>query len=165
MTKILDVDDPRHQLGVAVGLYRVLQQQPGAGGRGEPERRARVFIELAQILFNPYRRYSALRDPGGGDVHPYRQLLVCSSAITEDLYKAFLVQARFCELRGRALYGAGGSWCWRRLVLAAKSGKPSRGLVSCLGGFGGIWSGGAVLCTVLLADPQRRAGAGSDYRW
>ncbi len=35
-------------------------------------------------------RDPAVGDSGGGDVHLSCQLLVCSSAITEDLYKAFL---------------------------------------------------------------------------
>ena len=51
----------------------------------------RVFIELAQILFNPWIAGILLLVILAAVMSTLScQLLVCSSAITEDLYKAFL---------------------------------------------------------------------------
>jgi sodium/proline symporter len=51
----------------------------------------RVFIELAQILFNPWIAGILLSAILAAVMSTLScQLLVCSSAITEDLYKAFL---------------------------------------------------------------------------
>lgn len=54
----------------------------------------RVFIELAQILFNPWIAGVLLSAILAAVMSTLScQLLVCSSAITEDLYKAFLRKA------------------------------------------------------------------------
>ena len=51
----------------------------------------RVFIELAQVLFNPWIAGILLSAILAAVMSTLScQLLVCSSAITEDLYKAFL---------------------------------------------------------------------------
>ena len=64
---------------------------------------------------------------------------------------------------GRAFYGAAG--CAGGDCAGGKPGKPRPGAGELrLGGLRcGIWSGGAVLRTVVTHDPQRRAG-GDDYR-
>lgn len=54
----------------------------------------RVFIELAMLLFNPWVAGVLLSAILAAVMSTLScQLLVCSSAITEDLYKAFLRRA------------------------------------------------------------------------
>ena len=77
--------------GVRSGLlwHCILQQQPGAGGRGKPGAE-RVFIELAQVLFNPWIAGILLSAILAAVIHPELPAAGLLSAITEDLYKAFL---------------------------------------------------------------------------
>ncbi len=108
------------------------------------------------------RRYSALRAILAAVMSTLScQLLVCSSAITEDLYKAFLRKgASQKEL----------VWVGRFMVLvvalvaiALASNPENRvlGLVSRVGGLWcGVWSGGAVLRDVVAYDPRNGALAG-----
>lgn len=72
--------------------------------------RERVFIELAQILFNPWIAGILLSAILAAVMSTLScQLLVCSGAITEDLYKAFLRKnAGQKELVGGPYDGAGG---------------------------------------------------------
>ncbi|OES60380.1 sodium:proline symporter, partial [Pseudomonas aeruginosa] len=77
---------------VAVGFFGIayFQAHPEqAGAVGEnPER---VFIELAKILFNPWVAGVLLSAILAAVMSTLScQLLVCSSALTEDFYKAFL---------------------------------------------------------------------------
>ena len=62
--------------------------EQAAGVTGNPER---VFIELSKILFNPWIAGVLLSAILAAVMSTLScQLLVCSSAITEDLYKPFL---------------------------------------------------------------------------
>ncbi|EKK5197364.1 sodium/proline symporter PutP [Cronobacter sakazakii] len=77
---------------VAVGFFGIAyfnehpDQAAAVNQNGE-----RVFIELAQILFNPWIAGILLSAILAAVMSTLScQLLVCSSAITEDLYKAFL---------------------------------------------------------------------------
>ncbi|MEK1905611.1 MAG: sodium/proline symporter PutP [Pseudomonas sp.] len=77
---------------VAVGFFGIAYfaahpEQAGAVGEN-PER---VFIELAKILFNPWIAGVLLSAILAAVMSTLScQLLVCSSALTEDFYKAFL---------------------------------------------------------------------------
>ena len=126
----------------------------------------RVFIELAQILFNPWIAGILLSAILAAVMSTLScQLLVCSSAITEDLYKAFLRKnASQKEL----------VWIGRIMVLVvalvsiALAANPENrvlGLVSyAWAGFGAAF-GPVVLFLgdVVAYDPQRRAGR-DDHR-
>ncbi len=77
---------------VAVGFfwYCLLNEHPAVAGAVN-QNAERVFIELAQILFNPWIAGFCCRQFLAAVMSTLScQLLVCSSAITEDLYKAFL---------------------------------------------------------------------------
>lgn len=76
---------------VAVGFFGIayFENNPGQAGTVS-ENGERVFIELAKILFNPWIAGILLSAILAAVMSTLScQLLVCSSAITEDLYKAF----------------------------------------------------------------------------
>ena len=77
---------------VAVGFFGIAYFNNNPGVAGAVNQNAeRVFIELAQILFNPWIAGILLSAILAAVMSTLScQLLVCSSAITEDLYKAFL---------------------------------------------------------------------------
>ncbi|MBP2167121.1 sodium/proline symporter [Erwinia toletana] len=77
---------------VAVGFFGIayFQNNPALAG-GVTENGERVFIELARILFNPWIAGILLSAILAAVMSTLScQLLVCSSALTEDLYKSFL---------------------------------------------------------------------------
>ncbi|HAM2683128.1 TPA: sodium/proline symporter PutP, partial [Escherichia coli] len=77
---------------VAVGFFGIayFNEHPAVAGAVN-QNAERVFIELAQILFNPWIAGILLSAIMAAVMSTLScQLLVCSSAITEDLYKAFL---------------------------------------------------------------------------
>ncbi len=116
----------------------------------------RVFIALAQLLFNPWIAGILLSAILAAVMSTLScQLLVCSSAITEDLYKAFLrKQAGQQEL----------VWVGRAMVLVvalvaiALAANPENrvlGLVSyAWAGFGAAF-GPVVICSVLWSRMTR----------
>lgn len=76
---------------VAVGFFGIayFENNPNQAGTVS-ENGERVFIELAKILFNPWIAGILLSAILAAVMSTLScQLLVCSSAITEDLYKAF----------------------------------------------------------------------------
>lgn len=77
---------------VAVGFFGIAYFANNPSLAGPVSHNAeRVFIELAQILFNPWIAGILLSAILAAVMYTLScQLLVCSSAITEDLYKAFL---------------------------------------------------------------------------
>ena len=77
---------------VAVGFFGIAYFNNNPSLAGAVNQNAeRVFIELAQILFNPWIAGILLSAILAAVMSTLScQLLVCSSAITEDLYKAFL---------------------------------------------------------------------------
>lgn len=77
---------------IAVGFFGIayFSNNPALAGDVN-ENGERVFIELARILFNPWIAGILLSAILAAVMSTLScQLLVCSSAITEDLYKAFL---------------------------------------------------------------------------
>ncbi|WP_044177762.1 sodium/proline symporter PutP [Phytobacter massiliensis] len=77
---------------VAVGFFGIayFDQHPTVAGAVN-QNAERVFIELAQILFNPWVAGILLSAILAAVMSTLScQLLVCSSALTEDFYKAFL---------------------------------------------------------------------------
>lgn len=77
---------------IAVGFFGIayFNNNPAQAGN-VTENGERVFIELAKILFNPWVAGVLLSAILAAVMSTLScQLLVCSSAITEDLYKAFL---------------------------------------------------------------------------
>lgn len=77
---------------MAVGFFGIayFNNNPALAGAVN-QNSERVFIELAQILFNPWIAGILLSAILAAVMSTLScQLLVCSSAITEDLYKAFL---------------------------------------------------------------------------
>ena len=77
---------------MAVGFFGIayFNEHPAVAGAVN-QNAERVFIELAQILFNPWIAGILLSAILAAVMSTLScQLLVCSSAITEDLYKAFL---------------------------------------------------------------------------
>jgi sodium/proline symporter len=77
---------------IAVGFFGIayFNNNPTLAGNVS-ENGERVFIELAKILFNPWIAGILLSAILAAVMSTLScQLLVCSSAITEDLYKAFL---------------------------------------------------------------------------
>ncbi|MDU6412111.1 MAG: sodium/proline symporter PutP [Yersiniaceae bacterium] len=77
---------------IAVGFFGIayFNNNPSLAGNVS-ENGERVFIELAKILFNPWIAGILLSAILAAVMSTLScQLLVCSSAITEDLYKAFL---------------------------------------------------------------------------
>ncbi len=77
---------------IAVGFFGIayFSNNPGEAGN-VTQNGERVFIELAKILFNPWIAGILLSAILAAVMSTLScQLLVCSSAITEDLYKAFL---------------------------------------------------------------------------
>jgi hypothetical protein len=96
---------------VAVGFFGIAYFNNNPSLAGAVNQNAeRVFIELAQILFNPWIAGILLSAILAAVMSTLScQLLVCSSAITEDLYKAFLRKnAGQKELVGGPYDGAGG---------------------------------------------------------
>ncbi|UCQ59091.1 sodium/proline symporter PutP [Edwardsiella piscicida] len=79
---------------VAVGFFGIAYFTDHPGLAGAVDRNAeRVFIALAQLLFTPWIAGILLSAILAAVMSTLScQLLVCSSAITEDLYKAFLRQ-------------------------------------------------------------------------
>lgn len=79
---------------VAVGFFGIayFEQHPELAS-GVSENSERIFIELAPILFNPWVAGIVLSAILAAVMSTLScQLLVCSSALTEDLYKGFLRQ-------------------------------------------------------------------------
>ena len=77
---------------IAVGFFGIayFANNPGQAGNVS-QNGERVFIELAMLLFNPWVAGVLLSAILAAVMSTLScQLLVCSSAITEDLYKAFL---------------------------------------------------------------------------
>ncbi|RXX60445.1 sodium/proline symporter PutP [Enterobacter cloacae] len=76
----------------AVGFFGIAYFNNNPAQAGAVNQNAeRVFIELAQVLFNPWIAGILLSAILAAVMSTLScQLLVCSSAITEDLYKAFL---------------------------------------------------------------------------
>ncbi|PKE30915.1 sodium/proline symporter PutP [Rahnella sp. AA] len=77
---------------IAVGFFGIayFSNNPAVAGN-VTQNGERVFIELAKILFNPWIAGILLSAILAAVMSTLScQLLVCSSAITEDLYKAFL---------------------------------------------------------------------------
>jgi len=77
---------------VAVGLFGIayFSAHPEVAGAVN-ENHERVFIELAKVLFNPWVAGVLLSAILAAVMSTLScQLLVCSSALTEDIYKAFL---------------------------------------------------------------------------
>lgn len=77
---------------VCVGFFGIayFAQNPGLAGP-VTENNERVFIELTKILFNPWIAGIVLSAILAAVMSTLScQLLVCSSALTEDIYKAFL---------------------------------------------------------------------------
>ncbi|KOC90728.1 sodium:solute symporter family transporter, partial [Winslowiella iniecta] len=77
---------------VAVGFFGIayFQNNP-AQAAGVSDNAERIFIELARILFNPWIAGILLSAILAAVMSTLScQLLVCSSALTEDLYKNFL---------------------------------------------------------------------------
>lgn len=77
---------------VAVGFFGIAYFQNNvAQAAGVSENGERIFIELARILFNPWIAGILLSAILAAVMSTLScQLLVCSSALTEDLYKNFL---------------------------------------------------------------------------
>ncbi len=77
---------------VAVGYFGIAYFNLNPGQAGEVTKNSeRIFIELAQILFNPWVAGVILSAILAAVMSTLScQLLVCSSAITEDFYKGFL---------------------------------------------------------------------------
>ncbi len=86
------------------GLFSTFTEQ-AAGVTGNPER---VFIELSKILFNPWIAGVLLSAILAAVMTLSCQLLVCSSAITEDL------TSRSCARTppSRSWCGSAVPWCW-----------------------------------------------------
>ncbi|XKD45114.1 Cation/acetate symporter ActP [Pseudomonas aeruginosa] len=147
---------------VAVGFFGIayFQAHPEQAG-AVSENPERVFIELAKILFNPWIAGVLLSAILAAVMSTLScQLLVCSSALTEDFYKAFLRKgASQLELvLGRSRHGAAGGG--DRHLAGLQPGKPrARPGVLCLGRLRRrLRPAGAVLPAVEADDPQRRAG-------
>src|SRR5471030_1619104 len=142
---------------VAVGFFGIayFSNNPGQAGNVS-QNGERVFIELAKILFNPWVAGVLLSAILAAVMSTLScQLLVCSSAITEDLYKAFLRKnASQFEL----------VWVGRAMVLVvalvaiALAANPENrvlGLVSyAWAGFGAAF-GPVVLISVIWKDMTR----------
>ena len=146
---------------VAVGFFGIayFQAHPEQAG-AVSENPERVFIELAKILFNPWIAgvlLSAILAAVASTLSC--QLLVCSSALTEDFYKAFLQGRQPAGTGlGRSRHGAAGGG--DRHLAGLQPGKPrARPGVLCLGRLRRrLRPAGAVLPAVEADDPQRRAG-------
>ncbi len=142
---------------VAVGFFGIAYFNNNPSLAGAVNQNAeRVFIELAQILFNPWIAGILLSAILAAVMSTLScQLLVCSSAITEDLYKAFLRKnAGQKEL----------VWVGRMMVLVVatgghcpggQSGKPRAGSGELRLGWlrRRLWPGGPVLGNVVAHDP------------
>ncbi|ARD38536.1 sodium/proline symporter PutP [Edwardsiella ictaluri] len=142
---------------VSVGFFGIAYFTNHPALAGAVDRNAeRVFIELAQLLFNPWIAGILLSAILAAVMSTLScQLLVCSSAITEDLYKAFLRrQAGQRELVwvGRAMV------LLVALVAIALATNPENrvlGLVSyAWAGFGAAF-GPVVICSVLWSHMTR----------
>lgn len=142
---------------VAVGFFGIAYFNNNPSLAGAVNQNAeRVFIELAQILFNPWIAGILLSAILAAVMSTLScQLLVCSSAITEDLYKAFLRKnAGQKELvwvgRMMVLVVATGGHCH-----GGQSGKPRAGSGELrLAGFGAAF-GPVVLFSVMWSRMTR----------
>lgn len=137
---------------IAVGFFGIayFADKPQEAGRVS-RNSERVFIELAMILFSPWMAGILLSAILAAVMSALScQLLVCSSAITEDLYKAFLRQGA----SQRELVWVGGHLMVLvvALVAIALAGNPENrvlGLVSyAWAGFGAAF-GQVVLISVM----------------
>ncbi len=160
-----DLDDPAAG-AVAVGFFGIayFNEHPSVAGAVN-QNAERVFIELAQILFNPWIAGILLSAILAAVMSTLScQLLVCSSAITEDLYKAFLRKhASQKEL----------VWVGRVMVLVvalvaiALAANPENrvlGLVSyAWAGFGAAF-GPVVLFSVMWSRMTRNGALAGDHR-
>ncbi|EFY9916787.1 sodium/proline symporter PutP [Shigella boydii] len=150
---------------VAVGFFGIayFNEHPAVAGAVN-QNAERVFIELAQILFNPWIAGILLSAILAAVMSTLScQLLVCSSAITEDLYKAFLRKhASQKEL----------VWVGRVMVLVvalvaiALAANPENrvlGLVSyAWAGFGAAFG---LVAIALAANPENRVLGLVSYAW
>ena len=147
---------------MAVGFFGIawFQAHPDKAAMvtANPER---VFISLSQLLFNPWIAGVLLSAILAAIMSTLScQLLVCSSALTEDFYKGFFrkdagpVRTGLGRPADRA---AGVAAC----DLAGVGSRQSRARAGqlCLGRIRrGIRAGRAVLAGLEANDPQRRAG-------
>lgn len=145
---------------VAVGFFGIayFSDNPGQAGPVS-ENSERVFIELTKLLFNPWVAGVVLSGILAAVMSTLScQLLVCSSALTEDFYKAFLRKgAGERELvwvgRGMVLLIAAVA-----IALAANPDSKVLGLVSyAWAGFGAAF--GPVVLFSLLWKRMTRNGA------
>lgn len=147
---------------VAVGFFGIAYYENNPLLAGAVNQNAeRVFIELAQLLFNPWIAGILLSAILAALMSTLScQLLVCSSAITEDLYKAFLRKgASQKELVwvGRFMVLA---VALVSMVLAANPENRVLGLVSyAWAGFGAAF-GPVVLFSVLWSRMTRNGALG-----
>ncbi|STI86768.1 sodium/proline symporter (proline permease) [Escherichia coli] len=144
---------------VAVGFFGIayFNEHPAVAGAVN-QNAERVFIELAQILFNPWIAGILLSAILAAVMSTLScQLLVCSSAITEDLYKAFL-RKHASQKRagvGRACDGAGGGAGGD--CAGGKPGKPRAGLSELRVGSFGAAFGPVVLFSVMWSRMTRNS--------
>lgn len=145
---------------VAVGFFGIayFQNHPGEA-YGVSQNAERIFIELARLLFNPWIAGVLLSAILAAVMSTLScQLLVCSSALTEDLYKNYLRKhASQHELvwvgRGMVLLVAAIA-----ILLAANPENRVLGLVSyAWAGFGAAF--GPVVLLSLLWKRMTRNGA------
>ena len=143
---------------VAVGFFGIayFSAHPEVAGPVNANHE-RIFIELAKLLFNPWIAGVLLSAILAAVMSTLScQLLVCSSALTEDFYKAFL--------RGNAASQAELVWVGRAMVLlvalvaiilATNPGSRVLGLVSyAWAGFGAAF-GPVVLISVIWKQMTR----------
>ncbi len=143
---------------VAVGFFGIayFSAHPEVAGPVNANHE-RIFIELAKLLFNPWIAGILLSAILAAVMSTLScQLLVCSSALTEDFYKAFL--------RGNAASQAELVWVGRAMVLlvalvaiilATNPGSRVLGLVSyAWAGFGAAF-GPVVLISVIWKQMTR----------
>ncbi|MFK8258947.1 sodium/proline symporter PutP [Erwinia sp. AnSW2-5] len=145
---------------VAVGFFGIAYFQNNPALAGEVSQNSeRIFIELARLLFNPWIAGILLSAILAAVMSTLScQLLVCSSALTEDLYKSFLRKGA----SQRELV-----WVGRLMVLlvaviaialAANPGNRVLGLVSyAWAGFGAAF--GPVVLFSLIWRRMTRNGA------
>ncbi len=86
-----DLDDPLPGRGGAVGFFGIayFNEHPAVAGAVTRTLNACLSNWRKFCLTRGFRD-SAVGDSGGGNVNVKLPAVVCSSAITEDLYKAFL---------------------------------------------------------------------------
>lgn len=142
---------------VAVGFFGIawFSANPGLAG-AVTENPERVFIELAKLLFNPWIAGVLLSAILAAVMSTLScQLLVCSSALTEDFYKTFL--RRHASQRELVWVGRGMVLLVALVAIALASNPENRvlGLVSyAWAGFGAAF-GPVVLISVLWKGMTR----------